>query len=163
VERVTAFIHPSAYDICSFDAPRDVMQAKYSVPYIVGAISVFGALGLAAFAESALGHPETRRIMPLVTGGVLEGAEWTSDVRYETEPPTRLSLKLKGRPVLEKLVDRVRGYPVGGLFTRDEAAAKFLDCTASVLGDRAQSVLQRLLDIEQVGDVRSLVRDLAVG
>ena len=39
--------------------------------------------------------------MPLVTGGVLEGYEWTADVRYETEPPTRLLLKLKGRPMVE--------------------------------------------------------------
>lgn len=148
VEWASAHIHPSAYEICSFEPPRDVMQAKYSVPYLVGVIAVFGALGIDEFSETALRHPGVHRIMPLVTGGVLEGAEWTSDVRYEVEPPTRLSLKLRGRPVLEKLVDKVRGYPQGGLFSRDEVGEKFAACVAPVLGDGpARQAFERLLDL----------------
>jgi hypothetical protein len=92
---------------------------------------------------------------------VLEGAEWTSDVRYEVEPPTRLSLKLRGRPVLEKLVDKVRGYPQGGLFSQDEAAEKFVACVAPLLGDRpTREALERLLDLAgapSVGGVTALL------
>lgn len=157
VEAASAFIHPSAHEICTFDPPRDVMQAKYSVPYLIGAIAVFGALGNDEFSELALAHPGIARIMPLVTGGVLEGAQWTSDVRYEVEPPTRLSLKLKGRPVMEKIVDKVRGYPQGGLFTREEAGQKFLGCTSAVLGaQRAREALDRLLDLEAARAVRPI-------
>ena len=92
-----------------------------------------------------------------MTGGVLEGAEWTSDVRYEVEPPTRLVLKLRGRPVLEKVVDRVRGYPQGGLFTREEAGAKFMSCASGVIGEqRAREALERLLDLERAPGVRAV-------
>jgi 2-methylcitrate dehydratase PrpD len=141
------------------------MQAKYSVPYVVGAIAVYGALGNREFDESALAHPGIQRIMPLVTGGPLPGHEWTTDVRYETEPPTRLELKLKGRQAVTKLVDKVRGYPQGGLFTREEAGQKFLDCASPTLGTaRAREVLDRLLNLEQVlkfSDVAQLLRTTA--
>lgn len=31
-------------------------------------------------------------------------------------------VKLRGRPVIEKVVDKVRGYPQRGFFSQDEAA-----------------------------------------
>jgi hypothetical protein len=118
---------------------------------------VFSALGIDEFSDEALAHPGVARIMPLVTGGVLEGAEWTSDVRYEVEPPTRLVLKLRGRPVLEKVVDRVRGYPQGGLFTREEAGAKFIGCARAVLGEqRTREALERRLELERAPRVRAI-------
>jgi 2-methylcitrate dehydratase PrpD len=157
VEWARAYLHPSAHEICTFDPPRDVMQAKYSVPYLIGAIAVFGALGIDEFGEEALAHPGIARIMPLVTGGVLEGAQWTSDVRYEVEPPTRLSLKLRGRPALEKVVDKVRGYPQGGLFTAEEAGEKFMGCARRALGEaRAREALEALLGIEKARSVRAV-------
>jgi hypothetical protein len=45
-------------------------------------------------------------------------------------------------------VDKVRGYPQGGLFSREEAGEKFIACAAPVLGDGpARQALERLLDI----------------
>lgn len=155
VESVKCALHPSAYHVegvAQIKVPQDEMQAKYSVPYVVAAISVFGALGLDEFSESAIRNPDVLRIIPLVEVRELEEYKWTTDVRYETEAPTRIELKLKGHPSpYVKFVDAVKGYPQGGLYTQNEIGQKFLKCaTMSLQRDHAESLLNVLFKLEAV-------------
>ncbi|HBY95157.1 MAG: MmgE/PrpD family protein [Ardenticatenaceae bacterium] len=155
---VKCALHPNAYEVegvATTRAPQNAMQAKYSVPYVVAAISVFGALGLEQFSETALADPEVNRIIPLVEVGQLEGTSWTSGVGQEVEPPTRLELRLQGRAPLVKMVNKVRGYPGGGLFTVEETRRKFFDCVRRIWPrDRAEAALETLLGIEKIGQWR---------
>jgi len=154
VESVHCAIHPNAYEIAVFDPPIDTMQAK--------ACCVYGRLGLEEFNESAMTNSEVIRIMGLVDARELEGYEWTTDIRYECEPPTLLELKLRGEPALTKFVDKVKGYPGGGLLASDDIRAKFLACSTDALGARrAEQLLETLLRPEQVGDWREVANRLA--
>jgi 2-methylcitrate dehydratase PrpD len=132
-------------------SPRSPVDAQFSIPWGVASAIVGRRVGLDDFTESAIGN---RKVLELTQKMRLE----IDDSLSKPGPdPTRVKVITKD----EKEFDRVVQTPLGSLdrpMSFEDCAGKFADCAKSLEADRVDRIIQLVAKLEQLEDIREIIR-----
>lgn len=141
-------------------APRTLVEAKFSLPYLVAVAATRGNMGLADFTSEALESPEilaTARKIVLVDDPSLD---WKLEL-----PPGKVEIVMRDGRRLERVGTDIPGS-VEAPMTWHDLEVKFEDCAAVASSplsiERSIRVRQYARDLEHMDDATELLR-LAAG
>ena len=138
-------------------APRNVLGAKFSVPFAVASRVVTGSSGVESFTQARVDDPAIRALAARVT--VTEDAAMSAAL--PARRPARVTLHLRDGQVLEGATESNRGdwadpYPEA------EIRAKYLSLTRRLWrAEAAMQVWDRVMEIPRNGTVESLQAAMA--
>ena len=139
------------------DYPRNMLGAKFSIPYAVAAALVRDAADVPAFFAKAMDDGRIRALAARVS--VEPDPEMSA--RSDDSLTARVSVRLKDGRVLSETTGIVRG-DAGNPVPREELVDKFFSLTTDILGqERAQAVVEtvdRLEGLSDVGELTTLLR-----
>lgn len=134
-------------------SPRNPLAARFSIPHALASCLVLHETGVPAYGESALQDPRVRDLAAKVT--VRDDPEL--DALTPAERPARVRVHLHDGRTLEGTARLPLGEPDMQPLSNDALGEKFLKLASIPLGpDTAQSVLDKLWQIEALPDVREL-------
>lgn len=132
--------------------PRDGYATKFSLPYSVAVALATGRAGLREFSDAMAHDPAVLDLAAKVTYSV----DPESD--FPAHYPGWVIVTMRDGTVYERREPIQRGALERPL-SRSEVIAKFEDCVDGVLDkDRASSVVEMVLNLEQQAEVSSLLR-----
>jgi len=152
IDHIRVETYRGAVDWCSNNAPDNELAAKFSIPFALSAIAVFGNLFPDVFSDEHLNHPRIRELCSRVE--VAENPDMTALIPRER--PAKVTIRTKdgreySREVLQHAGERDRSYSFGQI--RD----KFSRITAPILGnEKSQAILEKVGSIENVSDINEL-------
>ena len=163
IEAIRTYVGDFTYTMCMpLDvrrAPSTIVDAKMSMPFIVGIAASKGKIGIADFSETALKDPEVLAMAAKVVPIQDPDQNWTFKL-----PDGRIEIVTRDGQVFERLGDKIPGSPEAPL-TWDQLSEKFSSCASvaaispSDAGIRmAQELVRRL---ESVGDATEILRVLS--
>ncbi len=163
IEAIRTYVGDFTYTMCTpLDvrrAPSTIVDAKMSMPFIVGIAASKGKMGIADFSETALRDPEVLAMAEKVVPIRDPDQNWTFKL-----PDGRIEIVTRDGRVFERLGDKVPGSPEAPL-TWDQISDKFSSCASvaaippSEAGIRTAQELVRKL--ESVGDATEILRVLS--
>src|SRR5438876_1739376 len=134
------------------------LEAKFSVPFLLGAIALRRKAGIREFTDQFVASEPMQRMMERVTT--------IFDPRIEAQGFDKIRSivevdLLDGRTLVQPSDERYRGGP-DWPFTRAELHERFADCAAPVLAsDRIRQALDQIESTEKLKDIRELARTLS--
>lgn len=139
--------------------PRNELEAKFSIPFILSSIVLRRRAGIGEFTDEFVNSEPVRAMMERVE--VVFDPE--IDARGYDRMRSRIEVRLTDGRELVAEADTYRGGPERP-FTRDELHGKFRECASLVLDDSAiGTALERLESVEELEDIGGLVGALAGG
>ena len=148
---VATVAHPKAM---AREGPRNMLGAKFSIPYSVAAAIIRGSADVTAFYPEAVNDSRIRELAAKVNVRVDPRMAWG---RYEN-PTAEVSLRLEDGCVLSGTTDITSGDPARRA-PRQQLLDKFTTVTAGVLGpEEAQAAIATVDRLEHLADVRELTR-----
>ena len=133
-------------------APRNMLGAKFSIPYAVAAALVLGRTDTGAFEERVLDDEQIRAVAKRID--IAADGEMT--LKRTDYPTAHVRIGLHDGRVLSKSTGVVRGDAANPVST-DEVEAKFLSLTSGPLGERrALEVIEAVEKMDLLEDVRGL-------
>ena len=133
-------------------APRNMLGAKFSIPYAVAAALVLGRTDTGAFEERVLDDEQIRAVAKRID--IAADGEMT--LKRADYPTAHVRIGLHDGRVLSKSTGVVRGDAANPV-PADEVEAKFLSLTSGPLGERrALEVIEAVEKMDLLEDVRSL-------
>jgi 2-methylcitrate dehydratase PrpD len=139
-------------------APETLVDAKFSLPFLVAVAAVHRSVGLSHFSEAALRDSVVRATAAKIVPVEDSSLDWRLEL-----PPGRVEVTTRDGRVFAKSGD---GYP--GSATRpttwSQLADKFRDCTAVAAHvpatHQVEAVIELVRNLESVPDVAGIVRHL---
>jgi 2-methylcitrate dehydratase PrpD len=137
--------------------PKTVVDAIYSLPYVLSAGLIQGKIGLQDFTNEAIKRPQ-----------IIEFAKLIQPVKDETLPkatekgiPAWVSITLKNGKKYDCYIEAVKGSPTIPM-SPEERYDKFFDCLNYAqypreIGNRLLEYLEHLEDMEDVSNLVALV------
>lgn len=157
IERIICEIPPMARANLSYDQPRSIQEAQFSLPFVIACALHFGDVGLQHLDEALINDPQLRLAMQRVEIKLSE--RWKRDPALAERHPEGAFLTVlasDGRR-FEHFSGAGRGTASRPL-TEEELAAKFLGCTTPVLGQSASAeLLMRLQRLQHLPSARDLL------
>ncbi|MFL9963867.1 MmgE/PrpD family protein [Paraburkholderia sediminicola] len=162
IETIRTFVGDFTYTMCTplevRRAPGTLVDAKMSLPFIVGIAASKGKMGIADFSETALKDPEVLAMAAKVVPVRDPNQNWTYKL-----PDGRIEIVTRDGRVFERLGDKVPGSQEAPL-TREQISEKFVSC-ASVAqippSEASIRTAQELVrQLENVGDATEVLRAL---
>ena len=157
IERITFRAGHNILRPLGYPRPENELQAKFSIPFILGAIALRRRAGLDEFTDEFVRSAEVRSFMERV------------DVRLEEEIDaqgydrmrSRMDVRLADGRELTTTADTYRGGPERPLIA-DELHAKFRECAARALSPEAiETALGRLAAVDGLERLADLTRALS--
>lgn len=140
VARIEAGSYAKSLEICGNANPATAFEAKFSLPYCLGAALVVGSVRRAAFDDAALADPRIRAVAGKVVHTVDPGCE----AAFPKARSARVAIVTTDGRRLERFAPTRKGDPDSPL-TDDDLADKFRELAGPVLGAaRAAELLARL-------------------
>ncbi len=140
-----------------YRAPRNPLEAKFSIPFVLSAIVLRRRAGIREFTPEFVDSPEVRAMMERVSVRFDPGIDALGYDRMRSAMDVRLR---DGREFSVE-ADTYPGGPERPL-TREELRAKFRECAGLVLPEgRAAAALTRIEAIDRLPDLAPLVENLA--
>ncbi|MCH8225715.1 MAG: MmgE/PrpD family protein [Chloroflexi bacterium] len=137
--------------------PKNMLAAKFSIPFGVAAALVHGATDITAFYPERVSDPEVLSLARRVT---VVADEEMSFRRYDY-PSSRVEITLKDGRTFEESVTAQHG-DVRNPASREELVGKFTFLSVDTLGEeRTQQVVEVVNRLDKLGDVKELTRLLA--
>lgn len=136
--------------------PRTVVDAQFSIPYVVATAILRGDVGIEHFTEEAIQDPEVARLAEKVQGDII--------ARHadQGEHPARVDITLRNGSVVSGYQPYPRGHPRNPL-SREEVFSKFKKCCMHTARPLGASSIERILalveGLEEVQDVAELVEE----
>ena len=134
--------------------PASMVDAQFSIPYLVAVAAVKRKVGIKDVAPESLGNPDVLRVAQLVKPQVDAG--FTS----LAISPTSVTIEIKDNSIYSERVDFPYGSPQRRMKKAD-MENKFRDCAnsaAKTITDRAtEELIQILRSLEEIQDVSSIV------
>lgn len=151
IRRIEAGSYKKSLEICGNADPRTAFEAKFSLPYCLGAVIATGAVRIAAFTPEALANPAIRVLAAKV--------EHTVDPECEAGFPQRRSARVMietedGKQFSHYARTR-KGDPDAPL-SDTELDEKFFELTGDVLGHAAQPLRDAIWRIDDLGTLSAL-------
>ena len=137
-------------------APTTLVDAKFSLPFLVAVAAVWRAVRISDFSAAGLRSPQVLAMAQKVVPVADASLNWELDL-----PPGRVEIVLRDGRTITRTGDRVPGNPEAPLSWED-LARKFADCASTAasvtVGGRIHELLDAARDLENVTDVSELVR-----
>jgi len=131
-------------------APRNIVEAQFSIPYSVAAAWIDGRLGLEHFTDEGVQRADllalAARVQPYIDADI--DREWSRSIS-----PANVTIEFRDGKMLETRVDYPKGHP-NNMMTEAEFAAKTADCAAFAAGSLRPDTAARLTSV--VGTLESL-------
>ena len=133
-------------------APKNMLAAKFSIPFAVAAALVLGRTDVGAFQSEQVANPQ---VLALAQKVKVTADEAMSLRRYDY-PAARVSITLDNGRVYEETVTVQRGDAENPI-SRQELVGKFTELSQDVLGGtNTLCVIDMVQNIEQLSDIREL-------
>ena len=160
VERLAVKSHRLMPLNLTYHRPVTGLEGKFSMEFSLASILVLRKAGLMEYSDEVVNRPDVQEAIRKIDYTVFTDEEaerngwhlWT----------TFLDVTLKDGRTLHARVDEAKGS-ANLPMTEEEVAEKFLDCAAfaRMPADRAKKAIDLILNLEKVGDIRSLTAVLA--
>ncbi|MGH6944659.1 MAG: MmgE/PrpD family protein [Geminicoccaceae bacterium] len=138
--------------------PTTELEAKFSMEFCIAILLLERRAGLGEFTDEVVGRPDVREMIERVDFDVHPEAEAAG---YD-KMTTIIEIELADGRVISGRADFGKGSPAHPM-SYDEVAGKFSECAAFAgwPGDKAERVVERVRDLEDLTDVRDLTALLA--
>ncbi len=126
-------------------------NAAFSYEYVVATAFLFGGVKPEHFTEKAIRNPQIPEFIKKIKLTAV------NDVEFEK---ARITVTLKDGRKLTETVTKVKGDPQNNPMTHEDIIAKFrvnVDFTQKISRQKAQELLDKLLNLEKLDSVRKLI------
>ncbi|MDR5796459.1 MmgE/PrpD family protein [Caballeronia sp. LZ008] len=158
IETIRAFVGDFTKTMCTpievRRAPATIVDAKMSLPFIIGVAASKGRMGISDFSEAALKDPEVLAMAAKVVPVEDPGQNWTFKL-----PDGRIEIVTRDGRTFERLGDNIPGSPEAPL-TWSQLSEKFASCAAVAAKPpteaavrRARELVQQLESVDDATDV----------
>jgi len=145
--------------------PKTIVDAQFSIPFVVGAAVVRRRISLSEFTEESIRDPEILEIASRVKGE--EDPEYTKG--YPAKFPTSIEVELESGASLKCYVDipsgdpEKREYVENPLRFNEEIVKKFLLLISGIpsFSRRGRMIVRSIQGLDEAGDVSKLMRLLS--
>ena len=145
VARIEVGSYAKSLEICGNANPTTAFEAKFSLPYCVGAMLTRGSVRRAAFDDDALGDPAIRA----AAAKVVHTVDADCESAFPRARSARVAIVTVDGRRLERFAPTRKGDPDSPL-SDDELDAKFRELSEPILGtERAAVLLRRLRSLSQ--------------
>ncbi len=152
IERIRVTTVNFGSDRMAGDYPRNMLGAKFHIPYAVSALLVRGSLDLEAFSDSSLSDPLIRELSQKIT---IEG-DPKMDMRKSGYPFAAVQLILKGGRSLESSSSSVKGDHENPC-SHEILEKKFRTVTREIFTQgQSDEILSKIDSLEQIDDMKEL-------
>lgn len=153
VELVRIKTYRLARELAGNPDPYDAVEAKFSLPFCVASTLVFGHPTLECFTGERIDDENIRRVMAHCTVEV----DPEIDLLYPNYWPTVIEVIDRKSHIVIERTDYPKGDPENPASPR-EIYQKFTGLAACSLGaERAEALLERLVNLEQAEDIRTVL------
>ncbi|HEX6492821.1 MAG TPA: MmgE/PrpD family protein, partial [Candidatus Dormibacteraeota bacterium] len=138
--------------------PSTGLQGKFSMDYVVAAALLDGRLGLDTFTDAMVCRPEVvdlEEIVEVREDGAIPGVRNPVDGGY-----VEVAIRTPDGGRVACRVEEAAGSP-GRPLSRRQLEEKFRECARGLDPARVERALGMLGSLEELADVRTLVRDLS--
>lgn len=158
VEEVTVTVPQGGLAPLPYQRPATGLQGKFSMEYVVTAALLDGRLGLDTFTDAMVGRPEVtalEEVLEVREDHTIPGVRNPVDGGY-----VEVAIRTHGGRRLVCRVEEAAGSP-GRPLSGSQLEEKFRECARGLDPARIERALQALGTLEELPDVRTLVRDLS--
>lgn len=158
VESIDVLIGAANRKNLKFDNPQDEFEARFSLPYNVALVLLYGQVTLKDFTDKAVFRPEVRDLLELthISARTFEEEPLDPDIR----PAHVVGIKLKDGRQLHAERVYAKGI-IQDPFTDAERSQKIRACCEPVLSDRNyQALTEKLNRVHALTSVRDLTATL---
>jgi 2-methylcitrate dehydratase PrpD len=163
IETIRTFVGDFTYTMCTPPevrrAPGTLVDAKMSLPFIVGIAASKGKMGIADFSETALKDPNVLAMAAKVVPVRDPNQNWTYKL-----PDGRVEIVTRDGRVFERLGDKVPGSPEAPL-TWEQIFEKFVRCACVAQVPPSEASIRKAQELvrklEDVGDATEVIRALS--
>ena len=157
IERIDVGVNSHVPNALIHTRPTTALQGKFSLQFQMAIGVLDRAAGIAQFVDAKVREPRTQALMERVHVHVDPEIE---ALGYN-EMRTAVAITLKDGRILSGRADAAKGHPRKPM-SREDLAAKFLDCAAQVMPpERAETLLAHLWDIRMIDRAADLAPMLA--
>ena len=161
IKEIHLYVGSSAYDLTQpIDVkrhPRTIVDAQFSVPYVVATALVKGKVTLEDFTEQGIQNAAVLALTPKIVAHHDPALD-----RHGVEPGKVALMMADGRE-LSEYVEFCKGT-VQNPMTFDDCAAKFRECAPFAIhppaGDRIEHIIERIGNLENEADATQIIRML---
>jgi 2-methylcitrate dehydratase PrpD len=142
--------------IVKYPEPRDVEEARFSLPHVAAAALIGEPMDFRTFSSARLEDPRIRRHRDKVR--MIVHDEWGYDQLGEKDV---ITIRMTGGETFRTVCTTAHGDAEDKL-SRDETIAKFKACTDSMLSpELQQQTLDRLVALDSLASVTELLGPLS--
>jgi len=162
VERLAVKSHRLMPLNLTYHRPVTGLEGKFSMEFSLASILVLRRAGLAEYSDAVVNRPDVQEAIGKIDYTVFSDEE--AEAKGYTLLTTFLDIKLKDGRTCSARVDAARGSAALPM-TEDEVARKLRECAefAGCPGGRAEQIIDLVLHLEKVDDIRKLTRQLGAG
>ncbi len=159
VAEIDAQLPEVAAQNLTYDDPRDAMQARFSLHYLLASALADGRLALDAFTDAALARPQVRALLGRIRMRADPAQPGAANVDAAPHRAT-VALRLAAGGEWRETVRDPRGHP-GRPLSRDELREKFAACAARSLAPAAgDAAFEALAGLASAPDLETVTRRL---
>ena len=152
IARVKCGVSYHALNLMRYGAPRDHLEARFSIPYCVAAALIFKKLGIAEFRDAIVRRPDVHELIKKIKVYILpefSTQELFQEAYAAGKTYTDIEVAHKSGKVFKSRLPRQKGHPLKPL-TAEEFRAKFLECLSRNFSPKvAQETWEHFMDIEK--------------
>jgi 2-methylcitrate dehydratase PrpD len=152
VEHVDVRVDSITPTVLIYESPSSGLEGKFSMRFCAAAAILDGRVGIDTFDTAKLAAPDIAAMMSRVTMRVDPALDGVGAPLTQA----RVRVQLKSGRVLEASADGARGYPEHPP-SDEEMAAKFLDCAKRGRESDLLSLLRRIDQLADVGELTSVL------
>jgi len=163
IETIRTFVGDFTYTMCTpleiRRAPATLVDAKMSLPFIVGVAACKGKMGIADFSEAALKDPEVLAMAAKVVPVQDPSQNWTFKL-----PDGRIEIVTRDGRVFERVGSNIPGSPEAPL-NWAQLAEKFESCASVAAVPPSEAAIKKaqglVRQLETVNDAVDVIRALS--
>jgi 2-methylcitrate dehydratase PrpD len=162
VERLAVKSHRLMPLNLTYHRPVTGLEGKFSMEFSLASILVLRRAGLAEYRDAVVNRPDVQEAIRKIDYTTFSDEE--AEAKGYTLLTTFLDVKLKDGRTLSARVDVAKGSATHPM-SEDEVARKFRECSefAGRPADKTEKIIDLVLHLENVKDIRDLTRLLRTG
>lgn len=162
VERLAVKSHRLMPLNLTYHRPVTGLEGKFSMEFSLASILVLRRAGLAEYSDEVVNRPDVQEAIGKIDYTVFSDEE--AQAKGYTLLTTFLDVKLKDGRTLSARVEAAKGSATLPM-SEEEVARKFRECAefAGLPAAKAEKIIELVLELEAVRDIRDLTKLLATG
>ena len=146
----------------TYHRPRTGLEGKFSMEFSLASILVLRRAGLAEYSDGVVNRPDIQQVIGRIDYTTFSDEE--ADAKGYTLWTTFLDIRLKDGRAYSARAEVAKGSATMPM-SEEEVARKFRECAefAGWPADRTEGIIERVLKLESVRDIREVTRLLGTG